>query len=99
MVSKKNGSPLVPPYTTIDDSSKDILCEHHHRRVGNDNCVAFEGRKLQIPEDRYRMHDAKAKVRVHHYPDGQLAVFQGPGKLAGYDCQGTPIESGLKAMA
>jgi hypothetical protein len=61
--------------------------------------VAFEGKKLRIPEDRYRMYDAKAKVRVHRYPDGQLAVFHGPGKLTGYDCQGTLIESGLKAVA
>jgi hypothetical protein len=29
----------------------DILCESHERTVGNDNCVSFEGIKLQIPPD------------------------------------------------
>lgn len=92
----EEGSGFVP---LIGQDVKDILCEHHHRRVGNDNCVAFEGKKLQIPKDRYRMHYVKANVRVHRYSDGQLAVFHGPRKLAGYDCQGTLIESGLKAVA
>ena len=63
----------------------DILCEHHERTVGKDNCVSFEGKCLQIPEDRHRMHYVKAKVRVHRYPDGRLAVFHGPRKLADYD--------------
>jgi len=63
----------------------DILCEQHERVVGNDNCVAFEGMKLQIPEDRVRLHYVKVKVRVHRYPDGRLAVFHGPRKLAVYD--------------
>ena len=43
--------------------------------MGKDNCVAFEGLKLQIPPDRYRMHYVKVKVRVHRYLDGRLAVF------------------------
>ena len=30
----------------------DILGEYHERTVGNDNCVSFEGMKLQIPADR-----------------------------------------------
>jgi hypothetical protein len=30
-----------------------VLCEHHERVVGNDNCVMFGGRlKLQIPAER-----------------------------------------------
>lgn len=68
----------------------DILCEHHQRTVGKDNCVSFEGKSLQIPEDRHRMHYVKTKVRVHRYPDGRLAVFHGPRKLADYDAQGRP---------
>jgi transposase len=40
----------------------DILCERFERQVGADNCVSFEGLKLQIPTDRHRCHYVKAKV-------------------------------------
>lgn len=77
----------------------DILCEHFTRCVGKDNCVGFEGKKLQIPADRYRMHYVKVTVRVHRYPDGRLAVFHGPRKLADYDRQGDLIQADIKAAA
>jgi len=65
----------------------DILCEHHQRIVNKDNCVSFERLKLQIPPDKHRMHYVKVKVRVHRYPDGTLAIFHGPRRLATY-CSG-----------
>jgi hypothetical protein len=74
----------------------DILCEHHQRTVGKDNCVAFEAMALQIPQDRYRMHYVKVKVRVHRYPDGRLAVFHGPRKLQDYNADGTPLAADKK---
>jgi len=77
----------------------DILCEHHERVVGNDNCVAFEGMKLQIPKDRVRLHYVKVKVRVHRYPDGQLALFHGPRCLVCYDAKGIFIQSKIQAAA
>ena len=40
------------------------------RRVGNDNCVAWQGRSLQIPPTPLRPHLVRATVRVHDYPDG-----------------------------
>ena len=40
---------------------------------------------LQIPEDRHRHHYVKAKVKVHEYHDGQLAIFHGPRCLARYN--------------
>ena len=67
---------------------EDILCEQHERVVGNDNCVSFEGLKLQIPADKYRCHYVKVRVRVHKHMDGTLAVFHGPRKLADYDNTG-----------
>lgn len=66
----------------------DILCEQYERTVGNDNCVSYEGHKLQIPADQYRCHYVKAKVRVHKYIDGSLSIFHGPRKLAEYDSKG-----------
>ena len=47
--------------------------------------------KLQIPADRHRMHFVKAKVRVHRRPDGELAVFHGPRKLADYTPDGALV--------
>ena len=79
------GSAFVP---WIGGNLGDILCEQVERTVGNDNCVQFEKLKLQIPADRHRCHFVKAKVRVHRYPDGRLAVFHGPRKLAEYEATG-----------
>jgi len=51
--------------------------------------VRYDGRILQIPEQRHRRHLVKAKVRVHQYPDGRLALFHGPRRLADYAADGT----------
>lgn len=77
----------------------DILCEHHERVVGNDNCVSFGGLKLQIPKDRLRLHYVRVKVRVHRYPDRRLALFHGPRCLARYDAKGVLIHSKIKVAA
>ena len=66
----------------------EILCEHYERTVGKDNCVHFERRVLQSPTDSHRYHYVKARVRVHRYLDGTLAVFHGPRLLARYDARG-----------
>lgn len=70
----------------------DILCEQYDRTVGRDNCVSFEGRSLQIPRDRHRCNYVNAKVRVHRYPNGSLAIFHGPRRLADYHPDGQPKE-------
>jgi len=67
------------------------LCARHERVVGNDNCVRFEGLSLQIPEQRHRSHFVRATVRVHQFPDGALAIFDGPRRLADYTAAGVPI--------
>ena len=77
----------------------DILCERFERTVGNDNCVSFEGMKLQIPADRHRCHYVKAKVAVLRRTDHTLAIFHGPRKLADYDQAGNVIPLSLKAAA
>jgi len=83
------GSAFVP---WIGPGLEDILCERFERTVGNDNCVRFENRVLQIPADRHRCHYVKAKVRVHRYHDHLLAVFHGPRKLADYDANGNALK-------
>jgi len=89
----EEGSAFVP---WIGGELDDILCEQHERVVGKDNCVAFEGLRLQIPADRHRMHDVKVKVRVHRYADGRLAVFHGPRRLARYGADGQLEKPELK---
>ncbi len=83
------GSAFVPFVGAL----RDILCVKAERVVGNDNCVRYEGRSLQIPEQRHRRHLVKAKVRVHEYPDGTLALFHGPRRLADYAADGTLVEA------
>ena len=57
---------------------RDVLCVHEERTVASDNTVAWNGRRLQIPPHPDRAHFVRAKVRVHEYADGELAVFHGP---------------------
>jgi transposase len=79
------GSAFVP---WIGENLDDILCEQDERTVSADNCVSFEGMKLQIPANRYRCHYVRVRVRIHRYLDGSLAIFHGPRKLADYDYKG-----------
>jgi transposase len=83
------GSAFVPFLGPL----RDILCICHERVVGNDNCVRYEGRVLQIPEQRHRRHFVKVTVQVHEYPDGTLAIFHGPRRLAGYHSDGSLVEA------
>jgi transposase len=71
---------------------EDILCVQESRQVGRDNCVNWNAIALQIPPQRHRHHYVKATVRVHQYPDGQLAIFDGPSCLARFDRTGKPID-------
>lgn len=88
------GSAFVP---WIGGHLDDYLSEHFERTVGRDNCVSFEKLTLQIPSDNYRFNYIKAKVRIHRYADGSLALLYGPRKLAIYDCKGQILETFKKA--
>jgi transposase len=71
---------------------RDILCVQEERVVGNDNTVRYRGLSLQIPPSPIRPHFVKARVRVHDYPDGTLAIFHGPRCLARYRADGSPLD-------
>ena len=86
--STEEGSAFVPLLT---QSLDDILCLKQERTVGNDNCVSYKGKNLQIPKQQHRCHYMKAKVRVHEYHDGGLAVFHGPRCLARFNAVGEMI--------
>ena len=57
---------------------RDILCIQDERTVAPDNTVAWNGKRLQIPPHPARAHFVRAKVKVHEYPSGELAIFHGP---------------------
>ena len=87
--AEDKGSAFVPFAGALDD----ILCVQQERTVGNDNTVRYHGLSLHIPPARHRHHYVKARVRVHEYPDGTLALFHGPRCLARYNADGEPIDS------
>ena len=68
---------------------REALSVIEERTVANDNTIAWNGRRLQLPESRLRPHFVKAVVRVHEYPDGTASVFLGPHRLASYMAGGT----------
>jgi transposase len=79
------GSAFVP---YLGRPIEDVLCVQEDRVVGADNCVSYHRRSLQIPPQRHRQHYVRATVRVHEYPDGRLAIFDGPRCLARFDPKG-----------
>jgi hypothetical protein len=87
------GSAFVAVDSVQMGQIRDTLCEHHERVVGNDNCVSFTSKKLQIPPDQNRYHYVKVKVRLHRYHTGRMAVFHAPRKIAEYEADGSLIES------
>lgn len=94
--AQEDGTAFVPLLGVALD---DILCEQFERTVGADNCVAFEGRSLQIPAVGQRVNYHRVKVRVHRYGDGALAVFHGPRRLADYAADKGHDQPIIKAVA
>jgi transposase len=68
---------------------REILCVHETRQVGKDNTVSWQGRRLQIPPSPLRPHFVRAKVRLHEYPDGAVALFWGPHRIADFAPDGS----------
>ena len=87
-------SSLVP---SLKAKLADILCLKAERTVGNDNCVSYKGRTLQIPPQPQRCHYVRAKVEVHEYEDGGMAVFHGVTRLGRYDARGRLLKAGAAA--
>jgi len=88
--AQESGSAFVP---LLGVGLADILCIQVERTVGANNCVSYQGTTLQIAEHKHRCHFVKVKVRVHAYPNGQLAIFHGPRRLGDYQADGTLIET------
>ena len=67
------GSAYVPWPQERDPA--DYFCFKYTRLVTNDNTISFNNFRLQIPPHPQRKSYAKAKVDLHHYLDGSLAIF------------------------
>jgi len=85
---EREGTAFVPD---AHHAWREVLCVIEERTVANDNTVAWNGRRLQLPESRLRPHFVKAAVRVHAYPDGTASVFLGPHRLATFDSDGRQL--------
>ena len=46
--------------------------------------------RLFLSGTKYRHHYVKAKVGVHRYQDGSLAIYYGPRQLARFTSAGQP---------
>jgi hypothetical protein len=90
------GSAFLP---YVGRALEDILALQETRQVQNDNCVRFNGRWLQIPEQAHRRHFVRAAVKVHKYPDQTLAIFHGPRCLARYDKKGALLDEQNQKVA
>jgi transposase InsO family protein len=88
------GSAFVP---YVGRPIEDVLCIQEDRVVGGDNCASYKRRSLQIPPQRHRQHYVRATVRVHEYPDGSLAIFDGPRCLVRFDPKGRANDVGSRA--
>lgn len=97
-IGEHNGQFAIEPLETgsafVDDAAgawREILCLIEDRVVGNDNTVAWNGGRLQIPPSRLRPHFVKATVRLHEYPDATVSIFLGPHRLATYTADGEVV--------
>lgn len=95
VAAEEEGTAFVPFVGDLDA----ILCAKESRMVGNDNTVRFGKLTLQIPEQRHRRHYVRATVEVRERPDGSLAIFHGPRRLAEYAADGTLIEGESKTRS
>lgn len=52
-----------------------VFCLKHHRTVGRDNVVQFQGHRLQILPSQHRTSYARARVEVHERMNGTFALY------------------------
>lgn len=90
-----DGTAFVP---YVGDQLDRILALQHDRVVGNDNCVQFEKRRLQIPQASWRYSFAKCRVKVYEHLDGTLSLGHGPHTLGHYAPEGRLLAPGSASV-
>jgi hypothetical protein len=96
IAAEEEGTAFVPDRA---GAWRDILCVVEERVVGNDNTVAWNRVRLQLPESRLRPHFVRAKVQVREYPDGELAVDLGPHRLGCYGADGKEVPAASRVAS
>jgi len=78
-----------------DYRSEQFFCFKHTRRVTNDNTIAFDGHRLQIPPGPKRRSYAHTRVDVWQHLDGHLEVrYQGESLVSFQAAPDTPLRVG-----
>jgi hypothetical protein len=67
-----------------------VLYTQADGQVGNDNCVRWRGASRRSRQSPLRPHFVRATVRLHQYPDGSIALFKGPHRLATFPAAAEP---------
>lgn len=89
----QKGSVYVPWSNT--HQLKDFFCFKHQRTVANDNTIAFDGHRMQIPPGPKRRSYARAKVKVRQHLDGSLEIrHQGDSLVTFQPATNTPLRVG-----
>ena len=73
----------IPPEIDL----KQILCIKKTRTVANDNTVAWEGKRLQIPPSKLKRSFAKREVEVRHLITDQVEVYYKNQRIARFGPQ------------
>jgi hypothetical protein len=79
----------VPPEIDL----KQILCIKKKRTVANDNTIAWQGQRLQIPPSNLRPSFAKRKVEVRHLINNKIEVYYKNIRIARFEAQTARPES------
>jgi transposase len=77
----------------------ETLVIEEERTVGRDNTIAWNGRRLQVPESPLRRHYVGAKVKVHVYPDETVGILHGLRVIARFTAKGEVITAGAVSAA
>ncbi len=55
--------------------------------------MTYKGKTLHIPPQPHRYTYVRAKVTVHEYEDGGMAIFHGIQRLARHDTNGSLLDT------
>ncbi len=84
---EQEGSAFVPD---AKEMWREILCVVEERTVAGDNTVAWNGRRLQLPESRLRPHFVRAQVAGARVPRRSLRCVARPASARRLRRRGSP---------
>lgn len=82
-----------------DIDLKQILCIKKQRTVANDNTIAWEGKRLQIPPSKIHRSFAQCQVEVRHLIDDKIEVYYKNQRIARFRPQPTHQDAQKSTIA